>query len=208
MRVYNKLSKPAEDLTGKKFGKLTVLKFDGYNKVYGRSRVPYWLCKCDCGETKSIAGQTFKDGRVNSCGCLLESFRKNILPDSNRLQKTLPEGLALFNEICSNYRCSARRRNLKFSLTKEEMQFLFKSNCYYCGITPSKIRQSRHNSQTYVYNGIDRIDNDEGYITGNVVACCNMCNNAKHDLTLNEFQDWIKQLVRHNNDINKSKLQN
>lgn len=40
------------DLTGKRFGKLTVIKF-AENDKYSR---PKWLCKCDCGNEKVIAG--------------------------------------------------------------------------------------------------------------------------------------------------------
>lgn len=52
------------DLTGKKFGRLTVLKID--KKV---RRSYYWLCKCDCGTLKSIKGSHLKDGKIVSCGC-------------------------------------------------------------------------------------------------------------------------------------------
>lgn len=53
------------DLTGKRFGKLTVIKF-AENDKYSR---PKWLCKCDCGNEKLIAGSNLRGGYTKSCGC-------------------------------------------------------------------------------------------------------------------------------------------
>jgi group I intron endonuclease len=54
------------DLTGQKFGRLTVIEYMGSN----RYRVSMWLCKCDCGKEKTIHGGHLKDGSIKSCGCL------------------------------------------------------------------------------------------------------------------------------------------
>lgn len=57
------------DLTGKKFGRLTVLYSEG--KIYNsKNRCYYWMCRCDCGNLKSVRGAHLKNGLVNSCGCL------------------------------------------------------------------------------------------------------------------------------------------
>jgi len=53
------------DLTGKKFGRLTVLGFAGNNK----HRQATWLCKCDCGNTTTSVGGGLTGGRIKSCGC-------------------------------------------------------------------------------------------------------------------------------------------
>ena len=52
------------DLTGKRFGRLTVIGIDSKKK--GRRK--YWICQCDCGTIKSIRSDTLKV--VKSCGCL------------------------------------------------------------------------------------------------------------------------------------------
>ena len=62
----NKKNIPKIDLTGKKFGKLTVLKCDG---TVGRRRM-MWICRCDCGTLVKVDGSHLKDGHTNSCGCL------------------------------------------------------------------------------------------------------------------------------------------
>jgi hypothetical protein len=60
-----------KDLTGKKFGRLTVLKFDERD---GRSR-PHYLCLCRCGVRKSINGCSLTAGDTTSCGC----FHKEVM---------------------------------------------------------------------------------------------------------------------------------
>lgn len=53
------------DLTGQRFGRLTVLCRSG-----GHNHQVLWLCKCDCGQTTSITGGNLKSGNTKSCGCL------------------------------------------------------------------------------------------------------------------------------------------
>ena len=48
------------DLTGHKYGRLTVLEQDGKK----------WLCRCDCGKTLSVAAGALRSGNTKSCGCL------------------------------------------------------------------------------------------------------------------------------------------
>ena len=61
-----KRSVPKDDLTGKRFGFLTVLGVDEDNK---KKRV-YWKCQCDCGNIKSYQAEPLISGRVKSCGCM------------------------------------------------------------------------------------------------------------------------------------------
>lgn len=54
-----------EDLTGKKFGRLTVIKRNGY--ANGKRKLPTWLCQCDCGETTIRTGKSLKDSFNSGC---------------------------------------------------------------------------------------------------------------------------------------------
>ena len=60
---YN--SKPREDLTGKQFGRLTVIK--AVNKTGNHIA---WECKCSCGNIVTVETSHLKDGHTQSCGCL------------------------------------------------------------------------------------------------------------------------------------------
>jgi hypothetical protein len=55
----------ALELTGEKFGKLTVIKRVENNSY----RASMWLCKCDCGKTTRARGSSLKRGVLLSCGC-------------------------------------------------------------------------------------------------------------------------------------------
>jgi len=48
------------------------------------------------------------------------------------------------------------------------------------------------------YNGIDRINNERGYLKENCVAACFKCNKMKSDYTQEEFLDHIKKIYNHN----------
>ena len=55
------------DLTDNKYGRLTVLHKDNERKSNSGS---YWICKCDCGNIKSIKSSSLRRGEIQSCGCL------------------------------------------------------------------------------------------------------------------------------------------
>lgn len=55
------------DLTGKRFGKLTVICRVENNK-HGQ---PQWRCHCDCGNETIVVGQKLRKGITKSCGCLV-----------------------------------------------------------------------------------------------------------------------------------------
>ena len=66
-----------KDLTGKKFGMLTVISLHGRDNG-GRA---LWLCKCDCGESVIAEGHNLQCGHTSSCGCFkyTERYGKNII---------------------------------------------------------------------------------------------------------------------------------
>ncbi len=54
------------DLTGKRFGRLTVIKVSGKRAKSGI----FWTCLCDCGKTTITRGTSLTAGNTRSCGCL------------------------------------------------------------------------------------------------------------------------------------------
>lgn len=58
------------DLTGQKFGRLTVLgRADDYVDPKGNKAIQ-WLCLCECGNRRKVQSSHLKDGHTKSCGCL------------------------------------------------------------------------------------------------------------------------------------------
>lgn len=68
------------DLTGKRFGRWTVLEFAFHDKNYAR----YWLCKCDCGTIKEVKQQSLTSGRSTSCGCYHKEDAARIIGERSR----------------------------------------------------------------------------------------------------------------------------
>ena len=70
----------APDLSGKVFGRLTVI---SQARIPGR-KCSYWLCKCKCGNTKVIRGASLTRGHTKSCGCLHDEASSNRLTKQNK----------------------------------------------------------------------------------------------------------------------------
>lgn len=71
------------DLTGKRFGRLTVVREEGK-----KNACITWLCQCDCGNMKITTGNLLKSGRVKSCGCLSDENRRKGKRFTHHMSKT------------------------------------------------------------------------------------------------------------------------
>ena len=69
-----------EDMTGKEFGMLKVIKYAGSKKGVGS----LWLCKCECGNEKVMSRKTLIGG-TKSCGCLCKVTKDGFRRKSERL---------------------------------------------------------------------------------------------------------------------------
>lgn len=85
-----------------------------------------------------------------------------------------------------NYIYYAEKHNREFTILYNEFLALTSSPCYYCGHLP-----------TNVPNGIDRKDNNVGYVILNIVSCCWTCNKLKGTLHHNEFIERCKMVSEH-----------
>lgn len=66
------------DITGKRFGMLTAIHRVEQPEYVNCEMGAWWLCKCDCGNTKSVAYSSLKNGGVKSCGCLISNGERII----------------------------------------------------------------------------------------------------------------------------------
>jgi hypothetical protein len=188
------------DLTGKRFGRLTVIERASYYK----NNQLVWVCRCDCGQLCDRVGNKLKTGDTKSCGCL------NI--DKIIQRRRLPEPwLVSFNYQLRSYKYRASRKGLVFELSREECLALFKGNCYYCGEEPSNIvnvykKKDGSSNRTdiidpstadFASNGIDRVNNDIGYISDNCNSCCKTCNYTKIDISAEVWQAWVSRITEH-----------
>lgn len=172
------------DLTGITYNNLTIIKLIGKNK----GNCWLYLCKCSCGKETIQEGNDVKSERVKSCGCL--RFNKSVINANNNPLKSL------LNNLYSDYKKKSEYRNIDFNLNIKDFEILVLDKCSYCGIKSSNIKQHSKKrkiaiNSTLLYNGIDRVNNELGYINGNVVTACRICNQAKHQMTKTSFLDWI-----------------
>lgn len=64
------------DITGKKYTRLTVLELSHRDK---KGRI-FWICRCDCGNIKTVHSWHLRRGGTKSCGCLKRDFLINNPP--------------------------------------------------------------------------------------------------------------------------------
>lgn len=58
----------------------------------------------------------------------------------------------------------------------------------------------------YVYNGLDRRNNNKGYTHDNIVPCCKPCNYAKRDMNIEEFRNWVRRVYKNFIGCNNSEV--
>ena len=195
------------DLTGQKFGRLTVREKSPRRSANGDV---YYLCDCDCGNTGIEVVRSSlvaKDSHKQvSCGCWVKEGH-------NSVNRYLDRKMAITKTLYTKLKI--RNRNLGFGddvITIAEFANLIEQPCAYCGLTesdstkePRSYRTSKkgipsyHINLDYVYrhNGIDRIDSNKGYTLENVLPCCKYCNAAKLNHSQAEFLEWAERAYHH-----------
>jgi hypothetical protein len=96
------------------------------------------------------------------------------------------------NALYYNTKASANKRGYVFELSVDEVSLLCQQLCSYCGKEPSQVLSSFPN---FKYNGIDRVDNSLGYVEGNCVPCCKLCNRMKYVLSVDAFKEHIETII-------------
>ena len=166
-----------KDLTGHKYGGLTVLRRAGKTKSGNAT----WLCRCEyCGGLDEVTSGDMRTGKARSCGC--------------RKGRWKAHGEAAFNEWFAMRRYEALGRAHVWNLNKKDVWDLTQQLCHYCGTMPSQRFRTKADNGEFIYNGLDHVDNLRGYELGNVVPCCKVCNYAKSDRTVEDFYVWIERV--------------
>lgn len=169
-------------LTGQTINGIQVIVRNPVNGPRGQVR---YDCKCHCGTLFTARSGSLKDKGTKSCGCLQRlAAAKN--------GKALAKAETARNNVLCGYRKRCKDKGLSWQLSDEEATKFFQQNCHYCNREPASLAKAK--SGTYTYNGIDRLDSSQGYILSNCVACCSRCNSAKNDMSVAEFEAWLKQI--------------
>jgi hypothetical protein len=136
------------NITGKKFGHLTVVEYAG--------RTPWkrtlWRCLCDCGMESTVQAIHLTAGHTKSCGC-----RKGKLAHGHaRNEKRSPtyQSWQCMHQRCNNPKQSEYRHYGGRGITVCERWYSFELFLADMGERPPKLT-------------LDRIDNEQGYYPAN-----------------------------------------
>lgn len=164
---------------GKRYGRIVILSFskrDPKNKHHY-----FFLGRCDCGTEKNFRISGLQSGTSTSCGCYAIERTKTV--HAGNKYRRLRYGEASSKRLFERYQNDAAERNLEFSLSFNDFLTITKRNCFYCGDAPASIKKESHGFGEYLYNGLDRADNDLGYVPSNCVPACKRCNSLKNGIT-------------------------
>lgn len=141
----------ARDLTGKVFGRWTVLEYSGRRYV---SRIPMWKCACECGASKVVSSANLEFGTSKSCGCLSAELTSDREKDHGRSGSRTHKIWTQLRQRCNNPKDDAYHRYGGRGIKVCERWSSFQNFLDDMGEAPEALT-------------LDRIDNDGNYEPGN-----------------------------------------
>lgn len=211
------------DLTGNRYGRLTVLNKDNNRKTNSGS---YWICQCDCGKIKSIKSSALRRGETQSCGCL-RTERVNQTKEERGLidnligqtfgfltvvsksEKRGSGGEVYWNCICDcGTPCTVRGHDLK----RKDNNKTVSCGCKHMSIGElniSKILKENNISfiQEYVFNDLPKSRFDFAILMGDEVVLLIEFDGEQH---FHEVSLWdsLKEIQERDNKKNEYALRN
>lgn len=126
----------------------------------------------------------YSDGQCINTANRYNEFLTRIKPDishfclrsrASYLNDSKEEYRHILEIYFQRYVNRANKHNLIFGINIDDFNNLIKQECFYCGV----LYTIKINSYRVNWSGVDRVDNDVGYIKENCVPCCKFCNKAK-----------------------------
>jgi len=144
--------------------------------------------QCHCGKIFNCVPNFLFIGKQISCGCL-----------KNRSNERRKQGYEqVTGKIIAMTRFSAKRRGYIFDLTSKYLWDLFVGQNKRCALTGRRISLiSKPRTAS-----IDRIDNDKGYVEGNVHWVYLLANTMKRDIPIDKFIEICRMVSEHNSKWN------
>lgn len=137
----------AIDMTGQRFGLLTVLRREGSGGSTRRRAM--WLCRCDCGNEICVVGANLRNGNTQSCRCRRRNPRITAGRRSTLHKPTLSSWQAMHDRCTHPYHPRYHRYGGRGIKVCERW------NDFSNFLADMGNRPAGHT--------LDRIDNDKGY---------------------------------------------
>ena len=180
------MSKHAEDLVGRRFGRLVVIErapsHTGGENKYGTKRIAryprvYWKCRCDCDNFVEPNSDNLKSGNTISCGCA----RKKHGMSGTREDRLL-----------RGAKGRAKKEGLPFNLTYEDVVIP-----EFFPVFPSirlnkDVKKNRQNDSP----SLDKLQPHLGYVKGNVAVVSWRANELKRNASWQELlivAKWMRK---------------
>lgn len=165
------IGRPAIDLTGKIFGRLTVLRRGPFRPQGGGK--PRWVCRCECRKEVEIMGARLRSGGTKSCGCFRQDRAGNLFRSHGK-SKTM--------QYCMFYDARKRAMALNIPFLIEPYDIKIPTICPVLGIqlTADGPRDTRPS--------LDRVVPANGYVLSNINVISFKANRIKSDATPDELR--------------------
>lgn len=164
-------------------------------------------CK-DCGETNPEQFYTNNKGRCKQCTSTRNNHRYHSLNDpdketyKDRSKAWQDDNILLYRWRSARNR--AAKKGLMFSITEQDILALWWQQDGLCYYTRQPMKHKRDDSSRGPSTqsvSLDRLDNNMGYVSGNVVLCLASVNTMKNTMTLQEFKELITILSKRIDDF-------
>ena len=179
------------DITGKKFGQITVVKRDPEKHITpSGKKLVYWICECNCKTIISILGDHLRREKTTKCKkCKYKSMRLNGYISST-----------LYSRI--KYRAKIGNIYFDKKITREYLWKIYLKQNKKCSLSgmdiifADTIRGQASNKETTA--SLDRIDSKKGYLKNNIQWVHKDINKIKGSLTTKEFLKRCELIRAHN----------
>lgn len=173
---------------GQKIGDFTISSFN-------KKGIYTLTCKCGATSSGDATHITRKISNImaegfSACQRCSSKYRKEF-----KLLQFQTATIYTYKDVYREYVKKSKEREINFELSLEGASKLFNQNCTYCNRPPSNLRKRDSGIEVY-YQGLDRVNNNLGYITSNVVPCCKYCNSFKSNRNLKEFEEHLDELLK------------
>ena len=142
------------------------------------------------------------DGKVKCSHCPRWCVPDSFVSDDGSVMKRCVQCRVLGDDLdakpgrrLASYEKKALARGIVWNLDDRTALRMMTSPCFYCGFEDERTTDDR------VYGGIDRMNNDVGYIPENCVACCGTCNKMKTCLDAKTFVERCGHISFHHNGL-------
>ena len=182
------------DITGKKYGELTVLDFVRMDKKHGS----VWRCSCSCGKEKDIVGNDLRTSHTKSCGC------KQYTGHRTTHGETKGEKWSDRYYLWSNAKHRSSKKKLPFDIALEDI--VIPDKCPLLGI--DLVRGTFESGPLRSSPTLDQIRPGGGYVKGNIWVISNKANTIKSDASLEELKTLIGNLEKKINELDSNTSEN